>query len=53
MALRDTVSSKEETGLTPRNTTIAIVGENTPFTLIEGDALKPLVSDVCVAVRVC
>jgi hypothetical protein len=44
-ALGETIGSQEETGLTPENTSVAIVGENQSFKLIEGSELKPYVRD--------
>lgn len=43
IALGETIGSQEETGLTPDNTSVAVVGENQPFKLIEGSELKPYV----------
>jgi len=40
-ALRDTIGSQEDLGLTAENTSVAIVGENQPFELLEGAKLKP------------
>jgi len=42
-ALGETIGSQEEIGLTPENTSVAIVGENQSFKLIEGSELKPYV----------
>jgi 20S proteasome subunit alpha 6 len=46
LALRDTVASKDEQGLTTRNTTIAFVGEGIPFTVWEGDQLRALLDNL-------
>jgi 20S proteasome subunit alpha 6 len=46
LALRDTVASKDELGLTTRNTTIAFVGDGMPFTVWEGEQLKALLDNL-------
>ena len=45
-ALGETIGSQEETGLTPENTSVAIVGENQSYKLIEGSELKPYLDSV-------
>jgi 20S proteasome subunit alpha 6 len=46
LALRDTVASKDEQGLTTRNTTIAFVGDGIPFTVWEGEQLRSLLDNL-------
>ena len=46
IALRDTVASKDEDGLTTRNTSIAFVGADLKFTVWEGDALRELLDNL-------
>jgi 20S proteasome subunit alpha 6 len=45
-ALGETIGSQEETGLTPDNTSVAVVGQNQSFKLIEGAQLKPYLDSV-------
>jgi 20S proteasome subunit alpha 6 len=40
-ALRETIGSQDEVGLTSDNTSVAIVGLDQPFQMIEGSKLKP------------
>eukprot|EP01090_Pellita_catalonica_P020672 TRINITY_DN74_c0_g1_i3.p1 TRINITY_DN74_c0_g1~~TRINITY_DN74_c0_g1_i3.p1 ORF type:complete len:253 (+),score=42.69 TRINITY_DN74_c0_g1_i3:49-807(+) len=44
IALRETLASSDEEGLTSANTTLAIVGEGQTFTILEGKDLQPYLS---------
>jgi len=44
-ALRETLASADEEGLTTDNTTVAYVGEDTPFTVLEGSRLEPFLAE--------
>jgi len=44
-ALRETLASSDEEGLTTENTTVAYVGKDTPFTILEGSLLDPYLSE--------